>query len=164
MNRRPHVQFFSSDGQGGGTVNMAVDGSGATQTFQVAVPTGFSRFFIARVIWEVVDSGTFDATDFGNGLTLSEGIGLTYESAGFSIDLLGAQKITSNADFGRVAYDVDVKTWGTGDEVLLSRLSFNKFAGPDGVQLDGADTLDLTVDDDLTGLTSFTALAQGRIE
>jgi hypothetical protein len=166
MRVTPRVQYFSSDGQGGGTVNMAVDGT-TPQTFTVAVPTNYNRFTVARVLFFIEDNGAFDANKFANNLTLTNGIDFTYET-GTSWDLLGGQPIKTNGHFGRVAYDVAVHTWGTGDEVLVSRWSFDKWM-PDrnadraGIELTGSETLKIVINDNLSTAVAFNAVAEGWI-
>ena len=83
---------------------------------------------------------------------------------GATVDLTDGVPVKTNAQYGGLCYDVDVKSWGSGDELLTARLTFTKFG--QYIRLDGAvnGRLVVTVNDDLDGLISHRFLAQGFVE
>jgi hypothetical protein len=118
---------------------------------------------IHRIIITVEDTGAFDAAKYGNNLVLVGGISLTVRRENDSqIHNYTAGKVYTNADWGARAFDVDVKTWGTGNEILVARWSFDK-AGSAIVLHDGA-YISIDLNDDFTNLVNHRFMIQGEYE
>jgi len=142
----------------GGSSNFAVDGSGTPVAFS-SVASGRAAIYRAIFAWE--DSGVFRAEQFAAfGAALANGCEFEYTRNGVTIDLLGGEKITNNFDLSRMAYDTELKDWGSGNKFLVARLSFFKFGGP--LILKTGDSVTWRVNDDLTGLVSGSVICMGE--
>ena len=74
MGTRKHVfQLLSSVGDGTGTTDGIGDYSSSALSLKYA-PTDTEKVSISRMIIKVQDTGTFDTADYGNGITLTNGI------------------------------------------------------------------------------------------
>jgi len=117
---------------------------------------------IHRLIVSAYDTAGMQAQEYGNiGAALGEGI-LVYHKgvAGDTIvDLTGGVPITTNAEWGALCYDVDVKTWGSGNELLVVRWTFANTGVP--LILEKGERISVLVRDDLTGLLEQRFLIQG---
>ncbi len=161
MAQRGFVQHLSTNGDGTGTATLAGNYASAAETFELADQTGVAETVVTRLIVFVQDTGVFDAEGFGALSVLTNGITLNVtDSSGTEIFDLTPTAITSNSMWGMYAYDVDVKPWGVGDEILLARWTFSKFI-PDGLVLTDGEKLVATVNDDLSGLGDFRLTAEG---
>lgn len=149
-------RYLDTVGDGSGLKDIILnyaDGQVGKEEFIIAPPEG-ETFLVTRLLVEIVDAGSFDAASYGNGITLTNGITLQLmRGASEEIDLLDGVPIKANADFGRLCYDVEVSTWGQGNEYLHARWSFFK-AGTPGLYLHGGDSdkIVLTVNDDMSDL------------
>ena len=154
------TRYLDTNGDGTGTKDAVGDYSSAAETFFITPPAG-KKYTISRMLIGVQDSGSFDAVKYGNGVTLTNGIGVatTDATVGVTVDLLDGTLIKSNAAWGFLCYDADVKSWGAGDEFLLVRWSFDK----SGVllTLTENDALVVELNDDFTGLNAHMFLVQG---
>ena len=156
----PMVQPLSSNGDGTGTADLAGNHLATPAEFYITSPTSVS-IFVARVLVYVQDSGTFDSDKFANGLVLANGITLEYREADDTVvSDLTPQPIMTNGHWGKYAYDVQVHTYGQGDEYLGSRWTFAKFVDG-GLDLRSGRKLVATINDDLSEVNAFTLIAQG---
>lgn len=143
-----------------------VDGSSTPVLFKVGAPEG-TTLHIHRMIVGIRDDGTFSAEKYGviaNGLTNGLEIGLYNESGTQLQDLTGGINVKNNAGWGRLCYDVDVKTWGNGDQFLLARWTFTKSGLAITINhgLEATDRyLGVVVNDNLTSLVAHTFTAEG---
>ena len=145
----------------GAAVQWNVNGSVTPVEYSTGVQSGFDKFYVHRALLCLEDGTGFRAEHFGSlGAALTNGCEFEYVREGTTYDLLDGVKVKTNHDFGRYNYDVDLKTWGAGDDVLLARWSFDRFGGP--LLLEGSDSLIWRINDDLTGLTEATIVIQGR--
>ncbi len=157
-------RYLDTVGDGSGTKNAVGDYSSSATKFLIKPPSD-ETFIIERLIVSVEDGGSFDAAKYGNGITLTNGMHVHEEVNGVQkldlIDAGGGQTIKTNADWGALCYDADVKTWGTGNQVLLVRWTFSKAGAP--VRLDGAigEELTITLNDDFSALVDHRFMAQG---
>lgn len=147
----------------GATSDWAVDGSVTPVEYSVGVPSGFSQFIVHRALLYMSDGSGFRAEYFaGLGAALSNGCDFEFVNDGTTYDMLDGISITHNGDFGRMAYDVSLKTWGAGDDIILARWSFDKFGGP--IRLAGAnDKFVWRVNDNLSAITEATICVQGEV-
>ena len=149
-------RIFSQRLANGSVDNMAVDGSVTEQVFSVTPPTG-EVWRIARWSLFVSDSGTFDTGNWGNGITLTNGLMPKLNG----VDLLDFP-ITSTAVLASVGDAIEHYTFGTGNEMVVAKWDF-KEAGQ-YIRLTDTDTLSLVVRDDLTGLDEQYTMISGYKE
>ena len=160
--------WLNQTGSGGdGQSQMNVNGSVTPVTFYYK-PAAGTVFRVARLIMSMQDTSGFSAGEYGNlGSALSTGCDLKHvDDTGTITDFTGNYGIYTNADWGFYCYDVDLKTWGVGDEFLMARMTFTKMG--QYIRLDGDDAnnglIEFVVNDDLTGLTDHRILLQGYFE
>jgi nitrogen fixation protein len=163
MARVPFVQFISSNGDGTGTTDLIGDYSGASPTnFEYEVPAA-ERHHLIRLIALVKDTGNFDADKWGNGITLTNGWGLTVQQADDTVIAdLTPETVKTAADLSAYCFDVRNDSFGIGDEVLAARWTFGKFTERgEGIVLDDGERLVLSMHDDYSDLTLQHFVIQG---
>lgn len=151
--------FLDTNGDGTGSKNANVDGSVTPVEFKLTIPSGY-RAYLSRMIVHIRDSGSIDAGSYGNGITMSNGLQVEYTYRGRSIDLLDGMPIQTNADWGRVCYDVSNTDFGSGDNFVQVRWTFAKAGGP--LPLSGGQEFIVRVRDNLSGLEEHTFSLQGQ--
>lgn len=116
-------------GDGTGTKNAVEDysdlGAGAT-AFTINPPDN-GRIDLTRMIVAIQDGAGMRADRYASlasALTNGVDVGWIDNSGNMVRSFLDNNPITTNAGWGRLCYDVDVKTWGAGDELLLVRWTF----------------------------------------
>lgn len=116
---------------------------------------------IHRMIVCAEDTSGMQASEYGNlGSALTNGVKISVERAGVEIlDLTDGITIKTNAGWGSICYDADVKTWGAGNELLTVRWTFAKTGAP--LTLSNGEELIVTLNDDFTGLISHYFMIHG---
>lgn len=145
------------------TRDLNVDGSSTTQIFAVSgAGTGSTlEIDITRIIFQITDNTAMDDGTFGGISALTRGIVLRINN-GITSNIYN---IKSNGDFGLVAFD---KTYSDKAPAGTFGLTVRStFAGQNkhgvAIRLKENEKLELLIQDDLTGITSFRMLAQGHI-
>lgn len=138
-----------------GSRNMAVDGSVTPVSFKAVPPEG-KKWRINRVLVYMEGANPFSAEKFGDLPSLANG----------TTNNLNGVKVTSwktNRDFALEMYDLNtIKSLGKDDRSFSGRWSFDKAFGKP-VLIDSSSTgVELIVNDNLSGLTSFYVKAQGQ--
>ena len=153
-------RYLDVNGNGTGSIEATGDYSSAATDFYIQPPAN-TTYFINRMLVAVRDTGAFDAADYANGVALTNGISVSVTDSSDTeiVDLTDGQPIKTNAGWGALCYDVDVKTWGTGDEVLLVRWTFA--AAGFAIQLNNRYKFKVVCNDNMTGLNSHTFHVQG---
>lgn len=152
-------QFASANGDGTGESDFVGDYSGAPAYFYIQPPVG-EEYYLSRIMVQITDQGSFDANLYGNGVALVNGITIEIKRGGPTGTVLksltATKPIKRNADWGRFCYDVDVKTWGSGPQVLVARWTLAKVGAK--VRLRGTDQqcLVFTLNDSFTALIDHT--------
>jgi len=144
-------------------LDMAVNGSVTEQRF-VIKPNAGEVIRIHRLITYVQDTGTFDTDKWGNGIVMVNGMKIELKQNGVVNDLTGINPIRTTGEFQAIQYDLDHKTFGQGDEYIVSRFSFSKAGQPIRLIGDNGDELVVVIRDDLSALTKQTITAQGSYE
>lgn len=156
-------RFLDTVGDGTGTNSAIADSSGAPVSFKIK-PGPDEVYFITRLIVTVEDAGGGSAAEYGNlGGALANGVQVRHSNGDGVVEWLTdpAYPVRTNATWGSYCYDVSMKTWGAGNDLLLVRWTFEK-AGHPMILADGdGDFLEVVVNDDLTGLVDHRFLAQG---
>jgi hypothetical protein len=160
-------RYLDTVGNGSGTKNHIAATYAATQGIAKIAPEPGSVFKIHRMIVSLEDTSGMIAGGYGDiGSPLSEGITVKVGNRdGVKLDLTDGVPIKTNSGWGRLCYDVDIKSWGTTptNELLVVRWTFSKSGAP--IVLNGrkGEYLYVTFDDDLDELISHYFLVQGTI-
>lgn len=152
-------RYLDTNGDGSGTKNANGDYSSVADEFYCQPDMSV---YINRLIISIEDTSGMQAQEYGNlGSELTNGweLKVTDASGSVKLDLTDGIAVKTNAQIGRNCYDVDVKTWGAGDELLVARWTFGASGAP--LYLSANDKLSVTFNDDLSGLISHYFLIQG---
>ena len=161
----PLFRYLDTVGDGTGTKDAIGNYSGAEEEFFIAPPAG-TVYQINRLIVEVRDGNGMRAEHYGTlGAALTNGIEVQTRTGVSTtvIDLSDGLPITTNAEWGGLCFDAEVKAWGAGDDFLLVRWTFASSGGNIRLDGDSGERLAVILNDDLTGLGSHTFMAQGYI-
>lgn len=170
----PYRERFSNNA---GVVNMNVDGSTTPVEFNIDAQEEFN-LFIKTIFIEIEDTGTLSLNKFGSASALTNGVEWIYfkqQLGEYSLH----EGIKTNKEFIRLG--IDTHGIGTGTEAYLADVSgggttksyfpiidLGEMYGLQyGVRLQkgSRDKLIFRINDDLTSLTTFDAIAYGiRIE
>ena len=147
-----------------GTDNMNVDGSSTSQTFSLrpALPVECTcNIDITRIIFilETVTTPTFP--EFGDIVSLARGIVIRKKDGVYQ----NLMNIKSNADLAKIGFDMELlSATGVGVNGVKARITF---AGQDkmgvAVRIGATEDLEMIIQDNLTGITSFKVIAEGHI-
>ncbi len=158
-------RFLDINGDGTGTDNAIGNYSGAEEIFYIQPPAG-TVYRIARMIVNIEDGPTMRAEHYGAlGTALAVGVVLRVsDDSGVIMDITDDIPVTTNAQWAAMCFDIDLKEWGAGDELLAVRWTFTK-AGQ-FIRLDGDNNerLEIVLNDDLTGLVAHRFFIQGYVE
>lgn len=158
-------RYLDANGNGTGNKDFSADYSSAAEIAYIQ-PGASEVFRVARMIVGIEDTSGFSAAEYGNlGGGLTNGVTVRKQSDGGTlIDLTDGLPVKTNASWGMLCYDVDLKTWGVGDELLVVRWTFAK-AGQ-YLRLDGSNNerLEVVLNDDFSGLVAHTFMVQGYVE
>lgn len=168
----PTLQFNqfmneTNDGiPGNSPINIIQDYSLSPTTIGVAAPPG-KILYLHRLIVHIQDVGSIDSGGYGNGAALTNGL-LGAIHARLDNGILFKQPldiaVKTNADWGMYCYDVDVKSFGQGDQFLQARWTFSKAGIPFIFDGDKGEKLTIDVADDFTGLVSHRFNCQGYLQ
>jgi hypothetical protein len=162
------IRYLDTDGDGGGTDNANGNYASAADDFYIENALGAEggqTYEIHRMIVSAQDTASMQAQEYGNlGAALTNGIRIYVDQGGgdgeTAID--GGLAIKSNAEWGRLCYDVEVKSWGSGNEMLLVRWTFSK-AGDPLILRQKNSKLIVRLNDDFSGLIDHHFMVQGVI-
>ena len=161
----PLVQLLSTNGDGTGSTSATGDYS-TPDDFYIQ-QAGAGAYVIERLIFSIEDTN-MEATTFGALTALTTGVAIQWrDTDDASYATLTPTNIKTNADFGKLAYDLSVASYKPAGSpttsVLLCRFTLSKFI-PGGLRLENGDYLVATMNDNHTGLDSFTITAEGWID
>ncbi len=150
-------------GNGTGTANMGVDGSGSPVAFKITPGAG-EIYRISRLIFAIRDSGSFDSGGWGSngGSPLTNGM-LFHTTQNSTMTVL-EPAVKSHYDLAALCHDISHNSWGSGDEFLTARWTFIKFGQYMRLDGDTGDNFVVTVRDDLTHLVDQVVTIQGYVE
>ena len=147
--------------ESGGSRDANVNGLGTPVLFEYTATE--DHVDVARMIVAITDTGTFDATLYGNRVVLVNGILVEVIRDGAVIlDLLDGHPIHSNTDWAAMCHDFTYHDIGTGDNRATVRWTFAHSGYP--LSLMEGDILRVTIQDDLTTLTGHYFQIQGYQE
>jgi len=150
------VQHLSDDGTSTGSVNMAVDGSVTPVDFWFQIAAPHRSVCLNRLIFLIRDNNALAAEKFGGLSELTNGLTLGFfdTSGNLLSDCFGGVPQKSNADLGGIFYDTEPSHYGSGDDFLHGRFSFDKWLNGGACFADDT-ILKATISDDLSGLVAF---------
>ena len=155
-------RFLDTNGDGTGTKNARGNyASAATPLYFKATTT----VNLHRMIIHIGDTTGMQAQKYGNIAELTNGYTVKVidnDNVTELMDLCNLVPIKSNGGIGRYCYDVELRTWGAGNEFVQARWTFAKAGQP--LRLKQGQRLSITLNDDLTGLLEHYFMVQGYIE
>jgi hypothetical protein len=155
-------RLLDTNGDGTGTKNANGNYSSVAEEFYIENTDVEDGMIIERMLITLQDGVGMRAAYYGNlGGPLTNGWEPVVKDDTDSVILrLGDNlPIKTNAGIGRVCYDVDIKTWGAGDDVLVARWTFGRSGQPLFLPL--GYKLAITFSDDLSGLVNHYFTVQG---
>ena len=156
------IQQVSSGGDGTGTIDMAVNGSGTAQEFSVDA-SSTQRIVIEHVELEYSDGGTWSSASFGQGVNgaLSTGVDILIRNADGTTKIdLTPGNVKTNADWARYTANLKHDIWSAGDEVQIVELKYTNGL-QDRVYVPEGGKFVVVIADDLTAVTNFQATFYG---
>ncbi len=155
-------RYLDTNGNGTGTKQATGNYATVSDIFYIQPPAAVD-YFITRLVIGVEDTTGMQAEEYGNlGAALTNGITVRLQDSGGTVlDLTDGLPVKTNAGWGQLCYDVDLKSWGAGNELLLVRWTFERAGQP--LRLEGEDSgrLEVVLNDDFTGLLAHTFQVQG---
>lgn len=151
-------RLLDTNGDGTGTKNANGNYASAADEFYFKAA---KDTFIHRLIIHIVDTQGMDAVKYGNTAALTNGYVMKIQNRAQTdvLDLCDGLTIKTNGDIGRNCYDVDLKSWGTGNEFLQARWTFTAAGQP--LFLRAGYEFSITFNDDLSGLIEHYFKLQG---
>ncbi len=145
----------------GGSRDANVNGSSTPVLFEYTATE--DHVDVARMIVTITDTGTFDATLYGNRVVLVNGIKVeVIRDGAVLLDLLDGHPIHNNTDWAAMCHDFVYYDIGTGDNRATVRWTFAHSGYP--LSLREGDTLRVTIQDDLLTLSGHYFQIQGYQE
>lgn len=155
-------RYLDTNGDGTGDKEAIGDYSGAGLTWFYYEATGYTE--INRMIISYEDGTGFRAERYAS-LNAALPVGILVKQVDAlnneMLDLTDNLPITNNAGWGDLCYDVDLKSWGPGNEFILVRWTFGQSGSP--LALNAGQKLIVVLNDDFTGLVSHKFMVQGEI-
>jgi len=161
---RYYNKLMGSGGAGVGTTNMNVDGSSTPQTFYIEADPDYDLLVMVAV-FVVADTAVVHSS-FGNVAALSNGVDVKITEDGVEENVIDAAKtggqFIAQAGFshpyGDGAQSFELINWTGTQDAQTIVIPFHHIV-PGGVRIGRGtrDTICTVVNDDLTGLTEFTA-------
>lgn len=160
----PFTQFIE-DNANPGTYNANGNYSVTPASFRLSAAAD-QVIEVHRLIVTIRDGSAFSAEKYG-GITggLSTGVKIYFRDSDDSLlyDVTGSgHAIQANADWGSFCYDVDLKSWGSGDSFLLVRWTAARSFGVPFTIRPGQ-YVEVYLNDDLSGLIAHYFQMQGII-
>jgi len=162
----PIYQYLATSTGGTNAVGDYSTGVGGSSgaIFAITPPAG-TAYRIERMMIHIQDTGAFAAEKYGYMTALSNGIQVRVSgTTGVLHDLTDAKPVKTNAQWGRLCYDVRVDTWAAGDEYLSARWTFSKGGYPLRLDGDRSERLEVYLLDSTTGLNEHDFYVHGYVE
>jgi len=162
-------QFLSTNGDGTGDINAIGDYSSVQGEFYISPPSGqpvrwwkINGYKIYRMLVFIQAIGPLSADQYGNLKSLQNGIKAVVkdDSDNEILDLTAGQPVKTNAQWAQHCYDSSLSGYGSGNEFVQARWTFEKSGNP--ILLKEGYRLSVLIDDDLTETISHTFVVQGE--
>ena len=153
-------RYLDTVGDGSGTKNANGDYSSSATDFRINAPAG-GVYEITRMLVHIRDAANMSADEYGNlNGALANGITVAvYDGDTLDCDLTDGLPVQSNADWGRVCYDAESLSYGSGDDFVRVRWTFSKAGQP--LYLAGDYNFRVQLNDNFTGLVAHYFQVQG---
>lgn len=147
-------QLLSTNGDGTGTTDISTNITSLTDVY-IAPPNNQKYIITALQIW-LSDNGGLDAGDYGNGISLSNGMEVYHwTGSGPAINnVTRGIPVKTNGDWTRNATLTEESQYGSGANYLSWIISFT-LGGQRGIVLDGSSGERLSV---LVGIDNYSGL------
>lgn len=147
--------------QSNGFINISEDYSVGETIFKVHPKSIDEVYEIFRIQIYIKDFGKFNSGNYGNNITLANGITLRIVGDSFADITLTFVPIRLTLDWQIYCYDFTYSDFGVGDNIAACRWTFDKGGRP--LSLKGWDNqrLECVLSDDLSGLEAQYVYAQG---
>lgn len=164
MATRKHINLLlSSNGDGTGTTNAIGDYSSTPLSLRYRPTNATEEFIIHRMIISVEDAGNFDADQYGNGITLTNGLRIYVKNSSDDIlEEITSFPILSSGDLAAHCHDVTLFSFGIGNNILTARWTFQKSGIPIVLRGTESEYLEVYLNDDFTGLIKHRFVIQGH--
>ena len=158
-------RYLDTNGDGSGTKNANGNYSGGQEIFYIQPPAG-SVFRITRMLVAIEDTTGALWQDYGNITSgITNGVAVrVQDDSGTLVDLTDAEPVKSNVDGGSHCYDAELKTAGAGNDFVQARWTFANSGQMIRLVGDDNGRLEVTLDDNLTGLIGHYFKINGYIE
>lgn len=146
-------RFLDTVGDGSGTRNANGDYSVTAEEFFFKNVTSEDGIVLNSMIVSIVDDSGFREERYGAlGAALSNGIRIQVKDENDTIvnEFTSNEIIKTNGDWAKFCYDVDLKTWGGGNSILVARYTFGEAGTP--LFLPFNYTFSIVLNDDFTGI------------
>ena len=154
-------RLLDTNGNGTGTTEATGDYSSTPTSFRISNSTGIAD--IERMIIFIEDTGTFDSGDYGNAITLTNGIRVYLrDNADQVIEEYTSFPILTNGDWAGHCHDLNLHTFGSGNQVMTLRWTFAKSGQRVSVDLKEGEYFEVLLNDDFTGLVKHRFTIQGK--
>lgn len=158
MSKKRYInKCLSEAGDGSGTLNLNGDYSSTPLWAHWKNDTGHN-VEMTRTIIKIQDSGVMDAEKYGNGITLTNGLRF-YKRDENVIQELTAYPLLTSGDLAGHCHDVTLHKFGTGDEVISVRWTFEKSGSP--IHLGHGESIGILLNDSFVGLVDHKFIIQG---
>lgn len=157
----PPENFVFEFVKNGAEHNMIQDYSSTEGIFKFQ-PGSDEVFLVSRMIITIKDAGSIDADNYGNGVTLTNGIVIrAADDSGVLKDITAGVPIKTNGEWATRCYDVKDVQWGAGDNYISGRWTLAKNGAL--MKLDGSKNarIEVVLNDDFSGLTGHTIQLHG---
>ena len=147
----------------GSTIEAIGNYAAAPESFRFKCKSGSQKLHRARIIVTIEDSGEFNTDLYGKDIVLTNGISLMVrdESDTLLMDYTDDDPVHTNVEWAEYCYDVQYHDFGTGsaNKFLNVRWTFERSGK--FLSLSSGDYLEVSLNDDFTGLVAHRFLVQG---
>lgn len=146
--------FLDTNGDGTGSIDQNIDGSGVPVDFILAPPPGFT-YYIKSITIHLADNGTLDSGQYGNNAgILTNGVDFILSTPAGEASFTAQNPIKTNGDYAAFAYDIRHLNFGTGDEHLSVQLILDDTSAP--IRIIEGESLIVRIQDDLSSINAHT--------
>jgi hypothetical protein len=153
-------RFLDTNGDGSGT-KQAIGNYAGGEEFYIQPPAG-QVYILARMMVQIRDAGPISADNYGGLAALTNGVSVDVKDAsGSLLDLVDGLPVKTNAEWGAHCYDSEPDTYGSGNDYVSVRWTFEKGKHVIILRGDFAERFAVTLNDNLTGLVAHTFKVHG---
>ena len=154
-------QLLDTVGDGSGLKEANGNYSVAAGSFRLKHASGIADIY--RMIVMIEDAGAFDSGLYGNGIVLTNGIRVYLKnSLNVVMEEFTGFPILTNGDWAGHCHDHEHHSFGSGNEVVSVRWTFDKSGQPLTVNFGAGEYLEVYLNDDFSGLVKHRFSVQGK--